>query len=169
MLNFFETSKNWPQSFLQWKVTFIPKKTKGIPDLQQVRPIAISGTVYRAWGRAKLSRLAAKLATLMAPFQAGGVKGVDPEVLVLALDLSFDTDTWPCLACLDYAKVLDSADAAVSLAVFRKLGLPERVIALLEAQWLNHTRWITFGACVHPVGMKHCKGLPQGDVFSPFA
>eukprot|EP00438_Fugacium_kawagutii_P012724 Skav223403 [mRNA] locus=scaffold1855:5282:6700:- [translate_table: standard] len=53
--------------------------------------------------------------------------------------------------------------------MLRLWGMPSSVIALLGDQWLHHERYATFGGAVHPVAMRGCCSLPQGDVFSPLA
>ena len=56
-------------------------------------------------GRLRLCNLAEHLCTLLQPWQAGGVKSVDPEVLFLATKVDFGPGSHPYVAALDYRKV----------------------------------------------------------------
>ena len=78
------------QSFtLKYALVFIPKEDCPCPLLDQVRPIAISSAIYRVWGRARLRNIAEHLSRVMQPWQAGGVKSLDPEVFLVAAEVDF--------------------------------------------------------------------------------
>ena len=63
-LNCCESCGEWPSSLTHSKLVFICKGSSACPSLDQVRPIAISGAVYRAWARLRLRNLADHLAGL---------------------------------------------------------------------------------------------------------
>ena len=89
LLNECEASGHWPEGLTHWKLVFIPKEDCPCPLLDQVRPIAISSAIYRAWGRARLRNIAEHLSRVMQPWHAGGVKSLDPEVFLVAAEVDF--------------------------------------------------------------------------------
>ena len=170
MLMCFESLGAWPAALCFWKIVTLPKKRAGaLPTLDEIRPIAVGGAVYRMWSHIRLRHLAAHLAQFLENNQAGGIGGEDVTSMLLSLDVDLDCESYPCLMALDFAKAFDSTDFALCLAVFKRLGVPTPVLQLLQAQWGNQKRWLTFaGTCAeHPI--VNCLALPQGDPFSPIA
>ena len=168
-LNCCESCGEWPSNLTHWKLVFIPKGSSTCPSLDQVRPIAISGAVYRAWARLRLRNLADHLSRALQPWQAGGINGVDPEVLLLAAETDFDPTSRPYAAALDYKKAFDSCDFPLALEALRGLQIPPQILSLLQNQWERQIRWVTFAGVACPYPIRHSAGLPQGDPWSPVA
>ena len=166
-LNHCETAGSWPACLTQWKLIFLPKGKKVTPALDETRPIAISSAIYRAWGRLRLRQLADHLAQALQPWQAGGAKGVDPEVLLLAAEVDFPGETHSYAAALDYRKAFDSCDFPLALIGLRAMSVPETILTLLEDQWRRQVRWVTFAGVTCPEPIEFSAGLPQGDPWSP--
>ncbi|CAE7276503.1 unnamed protein product [Symbiodinium sp. CCMP2592] len=167
VLNHCESEGQWPESLTQWRLVFLPKGKGICPSLDETRPIAISSAIYRAWGRLRLLQLSNHLARALQPWQAGGSKGVDPEVLLLATEVDFPGETYSHGVALDYRKAFDSLDYPLAIIGLRAMGVPSTVLDLLENQWKRHVRWVTFAGVTCPEPLELCAGLPQGDPWSP--
>ena len=105
MINAFKRRGQWPQNLLHWKITFIPKKRKSnVPDLSEVRPIAIgpSPILYRLWASHRLQQLGPLISGYLEQNQAGGTSGPDVTSILLDLDLENGPETHPFGMCLDY-------------------------------------------------------------------
>ena len=167
-LNLCEAHENWPPPLRQWKVVCIPKKRAGfLPTVDEIRPISVGSVIYRIWGQVRLRQVAAKLAQFLDSKQSGGVGGADVSSLLLSLDIDLDCESFPCLLALDYAKAFDSLDYTICVELLRKLGLPRQIWKMLQAQWSDHERWMSFGqeVCCEPI--RGALGLAQGDPWSP--
>ncbi|CAE7276521.1 unnamed protein product [Symbiodinium sp. CCMP2592] len=167
VLNHCESEGQWPESLTQWRLVFLPKGKGICPSLDETRPIAISSAIYRAWGRLRLLQLSNHLARALQPWQAGGSKGVDPEVLLLATEVDFPGETYSHGVALDDRKAFDSLDYPLAIIGLRAMGVPSTVLDLLENQWKRQVRWVTFAGVVCPEPLELCAGLPQGDPWSP--
>ena len=40
----------WPSFLKHWQLVFLSKGKPGIPNLEDLRPVAISSVLYRVWG-----------------------------------------------------------------------------------------------------------------------
>ena len=149
-LNHCESEGTWPECLTQWKLI-----------------IAVSGAIYRAWGRVSLLQMSSHLARALQPWQAGGAEGVNPEVLLLAAEADFSRETHSYAVALDYRKAFDSCDYPLALIGLKAMGVPETVLILLENQWKRQVRWVTFAGVTCPEPLELCAGLPQGDCWSP--
>ena len=113
-LNSCEELGSWPRALLQLKMAFIPKVLLRPPFW--TRSIAVSSTIYRAWSRLQLRALADHLGLALPHWQAGGVRNLDPEVMLLASEVDFSPASFPHAAALDYRKAFDSCDFTIALA-----------------------------------------------------
>ena len=165
-----EQQGQWPSSLTHWKVVCIPKvKGENLCGVDETRPISVAPIIYRIWAKIRMRELAPWCSQFLHPCQAGGLHGQDAETLTLCMDLLCPADDFPFCCSLDYSKAFDSVDFSICVALFRKIGLNIQICNLLQHQWTNHKRWITFGGAVAPHPLDGCLGLPQGDPWSPFA
>ena len=168
LLNLCEREGRFPDDMLHWKIAFLPKKRQGkIASLGDVRPVAVGPIVYRLWARLRLQAVRDALSTCLLHTQGGGVRGQDAQTLVLSLHLDFPQDVWEYGVMLDYSKAFDSTDWSLCVSLLRRIHMPEAIVALIEYQWRNHLRWLSFGGAVHRTPLKGCKGIPQGDPWAP--
>ena len=150
------------QFLKHWQLVFLSKGKPGVPNLEDLRPVAISSVLYRAWGRVRLEHVRSVLAVFLAPNKWGGVGGSDPETMVLSMDLVYGQDTHPFVMALDYRKAFDSVDQDIAVAVLRELRVPAQIVDLLSDQWSSHKRWCTIGGAVPPQPIEGALGNPQG-------
>lgn len=168
LLSAIETQGRWPQPLLHWKVTFLPKpRPPGqVAGLGDVRPIAVGPVIYRLWSSLRLKQVQPSLHGLLSPGPAGH-RGLDVDNIILSLDLAFDSESYPYGAALDFQKAFDSCDFHLCTNLLRHLGLPLQVVNLLENQWGNSRRWLSFNGAVSRRPLSKLMGLPQGDAWSP--
>eukprot|EP00435_Cladocopium_sp_Y103_P075840 s59_g66.t1 len=163
-----ETQGRWPQPLLHWKVTFIPKpRPPGqVAGLGDVRPIAVGPVVYRLWSSLRLKHVQPSLHGLLSAGPTGH-RGPDVQNILLSLDLAYDAESYPYGVALDFAKAFDSCDYHLCTNLLRHLGLPLQIILLLESQWGNSQRWLSFNGATSQRPLGNLMGLPQGDAWSP--
>ena len=94
---------------------------------------------------------------------------MDPETFLVAAEVNFGPERFPCGAALDYRKAFDSLDWPLAIVALRGLKVPDGILNLLRNQWANQVRWATFSGAVCPDAIHGSAGLPQGDPWSPVA
>ena len=67
----------------------------------------------------RLRNLAEHLSQVMQPWQAGGVRSLDPEVFLVAAEVDFGPERFFCGAALDYKKAFDFPLALTALKRFK--------------------------------------------------
>ena len=89
LLSLCEQRAVFPKAMTQWKIVFLPKKKTRLPTPGDVRPIAVGSAIYRAWSRVRFGQVARALSTALDTYQAGQVRGLDAESLLVAAELEF--------------------------------------------------------------------------------
>ena len=168
LLHKFERSGQWPDGLLHWKVCFLPKQRQNgaAATLGNVRPISIGPVIYRMWSSIRLRHLRTFLAETLLEDQAGFL-GPDAAASLLQIDLRYTAERFPYAVALDFTKAFDSTDFALCTKLLSHIGIPDRITRLLQYQWQNHKKWLTFGGAVSQKPMVHTLGLLQGDPWSP--
>lgn len=165
----FEKSGEWPRAMIHWRLAFLPKaKKNSIPTPEEMRPIAIGHVLYRLWARVRLLHVQSHVKQFLAPFQSG-YQGPSCQDLFLSWDQEFEPDQYGYCGALDYTKAFDSLDYSLPVAIFKRCGLPAPIINLLSHQWSCQIKWASFNGTIHGEPIRHAKGLPQGDAWSPLA
>lgn len=163
-----ESLGKWPT---HWKVVFLSKATTQpgkVAGLGDVRPISVGPTAYRARASLRLQHCKGFLDGLLCQDQAG-CNSLAVQDLLLTLENTYPAQQWPYAMPLDLQKAFGSTDWSLCLGLFKHAGLHPKMLNLLEDQWGQHERWLTYRGAVDPHPLKGCAGLPQADPWAPTA
>lgn len=181
ILGRWEESGLLPEAIVQWRMCFIPKAggpaavghsaagSQNAPTpADKVRPISVGAIVYRMWGSARVRQLGDQLQAMLPQGQAGGVKRSSALHVLLELQWT-DPETESYGATYDFAKAFDHVEPHTAVWLLERAGVPSAITRVLRTAWSRQTRWAGFDGGVHPVPIRECRGLPQGDPWSPVA
>ena len=165
-----ETDAVWPDGMLAWRVVYLPKEVKsGATSTMKVRPIAIGPALYRLWSSVRAHQLGQALQSKFSSRHAGGTGGVNPQVLLLDMQVKQQCEGHDTGVSLDFEKAFDKSSWPVSIWILEQWGAPVSVLNALRAQWRSHYKFLSFDGAVHPCPVRNATGIPQGDPFSPLA
>ena len=140
----------------------------GVTEPTKTRPIAVGPLLYRAWAKARFAAIKDQITEVLHPLQVGGLSGQGSRTLLLHLQ-SADPSEYGYGIPLDFAKAFDKCDWALAAALFRRLGLPARIVDPLQNMWQKKIRWVSYGGHIHPSPICHVAAILQGDVFALLA
>ena len=171
LLQSVERTGVWPPGLRAWRLCFIPKDSStGITDTLKTRPISIGSIIYRAWARVRFQEATKHLPRdVLGELQCGGLKGHDPETLLLALGEEAPSATHAFGCSLDFQKAFDSADWPTAWALLQRCGIAVGTLRALRGMWSGHTRWFACGNHVDPEPLTGVPALMQGDSWAPLA
>ena len=145
-LNAVEELGKWPDVIALAMIALIPKGQGSLP-LEQ-RPITLTSVIYRLWAATRL-REVIRWQSAWAPRRMAGYRenrGTEHLYWELCLDIErtlhrggLDPETPASLYIVnfDYSKCFDRLPRAILMQLVRRMGLPEKVVASMDAMYSN--------------------------------
>jgi exonuclease III len=159
-----------PPSWSQTLISLIPKPDRDLTSLSNWRPITLSNCDVKIYSRMLTSRLALVLPDLVAPNQAGFVKGRQAaDVAMVLRSILAHASGYPvdgALVFLDQEKAYDRISHDYLSAVLDRFGFPTQLQHAIAATYANTSTYLLDdGQPVGPVSVA-C-GVRQGDPLAP--
>lgn len=79
----------------------------------------------------------------------------------------FATHPNGCMASLDWTHAFDTMRPVVTTEVMKRLNLAPQLANVLQAVWMNQTRFLQFESHTHNEVLPAGQAMPQGDPISP--
>ena len=171
LLQCVEHTGHWPPGLRAWRLCFIPKDSStGFTETLKTRPISVGSIVYRAWARVRFQEAVKHLPRdTLGVMQCGGLKGHDPETLLLAFSEETSPTTHAYGCSLDFQKAFDSTGWETAWMLLQRCGIAAGTLRALRGMWSGHTRWVSCGNHVDPEPFTEVPALLQGDSWAPLA
>ena len=185
-----EKQGTWAAAMFTLRQVHIPKGEDQI--YSKLRPIAIASVVVRAWQRLRAHQIMQFTLVAFPECQAGGLAGraleplMDPvlekmEHALAAQELFEQLDDVPegpekeemknfiraswdtvYLTSWDFKAAFDTVAPSLVGTIWRRLGVPERVVGSIMALWQNQKRYIEINGMVSEEAVFVRKSMPQG-------
>ena len=157
----------WPTEWIRAWVLFIPKGEE-VTGPESLRPITILSRLYRCWARCHAIQVIRWASQNAPPLIGGGVRGVDPVVLMLSVQFQIECATAqsPCAGLvIDITKAFNNIHRGLLLAIMRRLGVPEWICIAYAGMMSNFTRHIVLDNTVGDAS-RSTTGIPEGCPFA---
>lgn len=158
-----ELGQPWPKQWRQAFVVLLPKPDADSTSPSGLRPITILSRVYRTWARTHTLQILRWASRFAAPLIGGGVRGIDPTVLMMHVSFLIEqaTKEEPLHGLVvDIRKCFNSIHRGLILAALRKFGIPEYIINPYSNLMKNFERVFVFDGFVSDCQTN--TGVPEG-------
>ena len=159
-----ELGQPWPKQWCQAFVVLLPKPDADSTSPSGLRPITILSRVYRTWARTHTLQILRWASRFAAPLIGGGVRGIDPTVLMMHVSFLIEqaTKEEPLHGLVvDIRKCFNSIHRGLILAALREFGIPEYMINPCSNLMKNFERVFVFDGFVSDCQTSHT-GVPEG-------
>src|SRR6185295_7200329 len=159
-----------PPSWSKTLISLIPKPGRDLSSLANWRPITLSNCDVKIFSRMFTSRLVRFMPNLIAPNQAGFIKGRQTadiaQLLRSIMSYASSYPTTDAIVFLDQEKAYDRVSYDYLFSVLSHFGFPPLVQHAFAATFFNSSTCILDEG--HPVGPVHVGcGVRQGDPLAP--
>ena len=159
----------WPKQLSKWLLVVLRKTETDTPDWTLLRPISVSGVLYRMWARMRTVDCMRHCKTLRAPLVA-------PDLSTRAiwyfladyLDRRYAEGSRPCGVVLDIIKCFNILSRDVVYDIMIRLGFPERVLSPWFRALSAMSRSVLIDGVVYG-DTPASTGVPEGDPLAVIA
>ena len=171
---FMEHAACSPKTWSQVRQVHLPKSKGFRPsdhacNVSALRPIGITSIFWRLWASSRIKHASAiNWVNSWTPDMMHA--GARQKGCYTALQkILCDTDAGYYLASLDYSLAFDRTNPHLALHAFKKLGLPQNIVGLMQGMWCCQKRYFQYmgQTCLEPITVS--TALLQGDPWSMIA
>src|SRR5438128_2509489 len=155
-----------PVSWAQSKCTLIPKKTEGLDQLSNWRPITLENCDLKIFSRILADRTQRVVDKLIGKEQTGFISGRRIHHSVLSIETAINSgQTGSYLLSLDWSKAYDKVNHRWLSHCLDNFGFPREFIRTIEDLFYNRNASVSVEE--HEEFLQCRQGVPQGDPIAP--
>ena len=167
IFRYIEKEGNWPDTWVTAWVLFIPKEEEALGP-ESLRPITILSRLYRCWARCHALQVLQWATDNVAPRIGGGVRGVDPTLLMFDVQFQIENSTPRAPKgglVIDITKAFNNVHRGLLIAIMNKLGLPDWIWKPYRGMMALFTRHLVLNHFIS-TGNFSSTGIPEGCPFA---
>jgi hypothetical protein len=161
-----QTGSNAPISWMQSKCVLIPKKTQGLDQLANWRPITLENCDLKIFSRILANRTQAVMNSIIGEQQTGFIAGRCIHHSVLSIETALHSGTkGSYMLSLDWSKAYDKVNHKWLTHCLQSFGFPVGFIRTIKLLFFHRNAEVSVEESTQYVQCK--QGVPQGDPIAP--